>query len=366
MSSTIMRRSINTIIRNSNANITTRRSLSIRSTSTVINQSSSRSLLAAVGVSAAATVSILLSSQSYHSTSIIAAAPSAVVASVSKPLVSAKAPPIDLQSKLSYTDYNTFANTVNLVLYQYQTCPFCNKVRAYLDSINIPYTVVEVNPLTKAQLKFSQEYKKVPVLTIDSIQLNDSTQIITTINNYIQQLKQQSNNNINSNSSESEWRDWVDNSLLPLTAPNLYRNWSESLESFSYINEQSEFPKSTQLANKYIGAAVMYLLSKYKLKKKYSITDEREAIYRITNQQWINTGLNKQQYRGGSAPDLSDISAFGVYRSLMGFSTGKDLLNSNNTSIEFINWYKRMESIIGNSRAKNASHNTTAANFRTQ
>lgn len=36
-----------------------------------------------------------------------------------------------------------------LVLYQYMSCPFCNKVRAALDFYNVPYKMVEVDPLKK-------------------------------------------------------------------------------------------------------------------------------------------------------------------------------------------------------------------------
>eukprot|EP00897_Mesotaenium_endlicherianum_P005322 jgi/Mesen1/4818/ME000243S04000 len=61
-----------------------------------------------------------------------------------------------------------------VVLYQYEACPFCNKVKAYLDYRSIPYRIVEVNPLGKKELKWSQ-YKKVPVIVVDNEQLNDST-----------------------------------------------------------------------------------------------------------------------------------------------------------------------------------------------
>jgi len=53
-----------------------------------------------------------------------------------------------------------------IVLYQYEVCPFCCKVKAFLDYYKIPYRVVEVNPLTKTELKWS-EYKKVPVVLLD-------------------------------------------------------------------------------------------------------------------------------------------------------------------------------------------------------
>ena len=56
---------------------------------------------------------------------------------------------------------------IRLTLYQFQSCPFCCKVRAALDYYGFPYKVVEVNSVTKKQLKFS-EYKKVPVLVYES------------------------------------------------------------------------------------------------------------------------------------------------------------------------------------------------------
>jgi microsomal prostaglandin-E synthase 2 len=65
-----------------------------------------------------------------------------------------------------------------LLLYQYEVCPWCNKVKAVLDYYKVPYQVVEVDPLRKSQIKFS-EYKKVPiVVTPSGDQVNDSNEII--------------------------------------------------------------------------------------------------------------------------------------------------------------------------------------------
>lgn len=55
---------------------------------------------------------------------------------------------------------------VKLTLYQFTTCPFCCKVRAYLDYYGYSYDVVEVNSLTKKQLDWSTGYKGVPVLAV--------------------------------------------------------------------------------------------------------------------------------------------------------------------------------------------------------
>nr|XP_020644919.1 prostaglandin E synthase 2-like [Pogona vitticeps] len=52
---------------------------------------------------------------------------------------------------------------LQLTLYQYKTCPFCSKVRAFLDYHQLPYEIVEVNPVMRKEIKFSV-YRKVPIL----------------------------------------------------------------------------------------------------------------------------------------------------------------------------------------------------------
>lgn len=57
----------------------------------------------------------------------------------------------------------SLSNRLQLTLYQYKTCPFCSKVRAFLDFHSLPYQVVEVNPVRRTEIKFSS-YRKVPIL----------------------------------------------------------------------------------------------------------------------------------------------------------------------------------------------------------
>lgn len=47
-------------------------------------------------------------------------------------------------------------------------------IAAFLDYHDIAYKVVEVNPMGKKEIKWS-EYKKVPILVVDGESLNDST-----------------------------------------------------------------------------------------------------------------------------------------------------------------------------------------------
>lgn len=45
---------------------------------------------------------------------------------------------------------------------------------AFLDYYKIPYGVVEVNPINKKEIKWS-DYKKVPILKVDGEQMVDSS-----------------------------------------------------------------------------------------------------------------------------------------------------------------------------------------------
>uniref|UniRef100_A0A0R0G4L2 GST N-terminal domain-containing protein n=1 Tax=Glycine max TaxID=3847 RepID=A0A0R0G4L2_SOYBN len=62
---------------------------------------------------------------------------------------------------------------INIVLYQFEACYFCNKVK-----------VVEVNPPNKKEIKWT-EYQKVPILMVDGEQLNDSSVIIDNLGHKI-------------------------------------------------------------------------------------------------------------------------------------------------------------------------------------
>lgn len=76
----------------------------------------------------------------------------------------------------------------DLILFQYPTCPFCCKVRAFLDYNQVPYDIVEVDPMLKQQISWS-EYKKVPILLVKTNNgyqpLTDSTMIVSAMATYL-------------------------------------------------------------------------------------------------------------------------------------------------------------------------------------
>ena len=228
-----------------------------------------------------------------------------------------------------------------VLLYQYDTCPFCNKVKAFLDLHNVAYRVVEVNPLTKAEAKAVSEYKMVPFAFVDGAEVRESASIIE----HIAARMPAGEAIAPSDGSEEEarWSAWVDDKLVHILPANIYRTPSEALQAFDYISKNSNFGLGQQLMAKYSGAVIMYAITQLKLKKKYGIPDdgERQALYDAVAE-WTGT-LQGRSFLGGAAPNLADVSVFGVLRSLEGYPTFDDMV----ANTDILPWYERMAAVVG-------------------
>ncbi|KAL6504766.1 hypothetical protein OROHE_023524 [Orobanche hederae] len=228
----------------------------------------------------------------------------------------------------------------DVVLYQYEACPFCNKVKgcieliqAFLDYYDIPYKIVEVNPISKKEIKWS-DYKKVPILMVDGEEMIDSSDIINKLTKKIHP------GSVKEDNEENKWRSWVDNHLVHILSPNIYRTTSEALESFDYITSHGNFSFTERITAKYAGAAAMYFVSK-RLKKKYNITDERAALYTAA-ETWVDA-LKGQDFLGGTKPNLADLAVYGVLRPIRYLKSGKDMVEHTRIG----DWYSRMEIVVG-------------------
>lgn len=229
----------------------------------------------------------------------------------------------------------------DIVLYQYQVCPFCCKVRAFLDYNKIPYKIIEVDPVFKGEIKGSN-YKKVPQVLVaqGAVQVNDSTLIISTLATLLreQNILPRSANDEN----EKIWRKWVDHKFVHTIPPNIYRTRDEAVAAFEYISDMNQFSYLQKQASKYLGSSVMYIVSK-RLKDKYKIDDERAAIYECGNEWTGEVQARGGEFHGGSKPDLADLAVYGVLTSIEGLQTFEDLCE--HTSIG--EWYYRMKQTVG-------------------
>ncbi|KAK2120368.1 Prostaglandin E synthase 2 [Saguinus oedipus] len=258
-----------------------------------------------------------------------------------------------LRSLLHYiqaTAQLSLSSHLQLTLYQYKTCPFCSKVRAFLDFHALPYQVVEVNPVRRAEIKFSS-YRKVPILVAqvgeNSQQLNDSSVIISALKTYLvsgqpleeiityypamkavndqgkevtefgnkywlmldEKEAQQVYGGKEARTEEMKWRQWADDWLVHLISPNVYRTPTEALASFDYIVREGKFGAVEGAVAKYMGAVAMYLISKrLKSRQVHHLQDNvREDLYEAANK-WVAAVGKDRPFMGGQRPNLADLA----------------------------------------------------------
>ncbi|GBP96524.1 Prostaglandin E synthase 2, partial [Eumeta japonica] len=191
-------------------------------------------------------------------------------------------------------------SNLQLVLFQYKTCPFCCKVRAFLDYHGISYDIVEVDAVLRQAIKWS-EYKKVPILLA---KVDDGYQ------------------------SRKEWRQWADSVLVHVLSPNVYRTPSEALQAFRWFEEaggwKQTFPTWECALMVYGGAFAMWLISK-RLKARHNLNDDvRVSLYNAAKE-WMNAVNAKGKFLGGNKPNLADVSVYGVLSSIEGCTAFQDL-----------------------------------------
>jgi microsomal prostaglandin-E synthase 2 len=234
----------------------------------------------------------------------------------------------------------------------------------------IPYTCVEVNPLTKTELKWS-EYKKVPVVVLDGRdQINDSSAIISRLAAELQAHSSPKRSPPSkkggkgstlaglfsgstardeaaaSSEEEARWRRWVDQRLVRIITVNIYRTAKESLQTFDYITEHGNFGWAQREAARLGGASMMWAISG-RLKKKYGVEgDVREALYSAGKEWVVAVGPGRRFMGGNDAPNLADLAVFGVLRAVVATDAYKDLMREVEGLKE---WYKRMEGAVGGS-----------------
>ncbi|XP_077706965.1 prostaglandin E synthase 2 isoform X2 [Canis aureus] len=242
--------------------------------------------------------------------------------------------------------------------------------------------VVEVNPVRRAEIKFSS-YRKVPILLAqegESLQqLNDSSVIISALKTYLvsgqplediityyppmkavndqgkevtefcnkywlmldEKEAQHLYGGKEARTEEMKWRQWADDWLVHLISPNVYRTPAEALASFDYIVREGKFGAVEGAVAKYMGAAAMYFISK-RLKSRHHLQDDvREDLYEAADK-WVAAVGKDRPFMGGQKPNLADLAVYGVLRVMEGLEAFDDLMR--HTRIQ--PWYLRVEKAI--------------------
>lgn len=244
----------------------------------------------------------------------------------------------------TFSSGNSEASDISITLYQYEVCPFSNQVKAYLDYNGLNYTKVEVNPFSKAEIKFAAPIKKTPVAIINGETVPDSKAIIrhvanllaSSIDTHKQQKQQQPQLDMDCDSVKT-WSEWSDKKLSVLMYPNINSSISGSWKCFEYVNDVKSWTPLARTTVRTLGPLFMFLASKG-IKKKYKIENEQEELF-VATKHWTDN-LQGKCFLDGDNISLPDLLVFGVLRSIENMPTFHMMMSENE---ELKRWYARVE-----------------------
>lgn len=247
----------------------------------------------------------------------------------------------------------------SITLWQYEVCPFCCKVKAVLDYHKIPYQVIEVNPLTKSELKWHPDYRKVPVVKMllktssgeeDEVVVVDSTWIVSRLAAEAESAKTTKGSALSASAlktraaaleKETRWRKWADERFVKILTANIYRSFDESMGTFKYITDQTNWSWGTRELARLSGTLIMWQVGK-KLPAKYNIEgDLREAMYTSCNE--FIEAMSGSPFMGGTSPDLGDLAVYGFLKAIQDTPTFKDAMKHS----KIAPWFERMVVAVG-------------------
>lgn len=221
-------------------------------------------------------------------------------------------------------------------LYQFEVCPFCCKVRSVLDYKKLPYEKIEVNPINKEEIRFAKPYGKVPILKDGGQTLMESNDIIEYLDDRYPE-KPVFSTDPAKKKKQKEWIQYVDEELVIILPPNIYRNFSEAYDSFKYITKVGNFPKWKRYFIRLGGAMAMKTVASKKMKER-GITDPRAKL-KETLSKW-DIGLGSQKFMGGEKPDVADLVCHGVLKSVRELKVWEFIQKE---AEPVASWYERVE-----------------------
>ena len=295
-------------------------------------------------------------------------------------------------------------NDAAIQLFRYTTCPFCGRVKAFLDYLQIAHECVEVEPMFKGELKCSV-YQKVPQLRLTAAAcpasenengsspvqkgwLVDSELILKELSDVLQKMDlktalknkesnekdvntvvhtiknkvtayQQQLQNMDLKKEIDEHNKWAETNLVKILVLNVNSSLSEAWMGYDYIDAFDTIPFANKIFLKVLGAPVMYLVSEYKTKPTlercgiYKRGDDvKQLLHNDLIKHWGRDALQggKKEFQGGDYPSLADIVTYGTLQSVRGHKIYNELYaaaTGGNGMDVIVQWLDRMDVATG-------------------
>lgn len=226
-----------------------------------------------------------------------------------------------------------------LVLHQFTTCPFCNRVKVFLDCNQVPFTTVEVDPISKREIA-GRPYQKLPQLTIDpSVLLVDSAEIVDILTPVV---------GLRNTPEVREWRRWSGDVLARYIALRMNHSLADAYANYEYI-QGLDVPWSLKLKYLSAGAAMFFLAHKLvmgNLRKTGRKGDDVPAELEEELRRWAAEGVGGGPFQGGERPSTADTDVYGILQSIKGHRVYRDLRATSAAGP----WMGRMEAAVAAGR----------------
>ncbi len=201
-----------------------------------------------------------------------------------------------------------------------QTCPFCWKVRSLLEHLNIDFKEDQLNPLRrKKALAFTGDWNKVPIWRESQDEfVVDSTPIML----YLDQKFNESKLSNQNTEKQKIWLKWVDEKLAKATIPILYGSIGSALSSTRTVSKLEKFGFFSRHLYAWTGFPIMWgIIARTRVKK-----DGRKPkqLWHDLLDEFIFE-FNEKDFFGGDEPDIVDIAAFGIVRSISPFKQFREI-----------------------------------------
>ena len=215
-------------------------------------------------------------------------------------------------------------------IYTYATCPFSLKVKSLLKSRGIEFSNVEVDPMKKTELQWS-DWKKVPVFVdIDGTHVNDSNDIL----HYIDENNGNKFPRDGEDAEQDKWMNFSNEILGKSIVAVIYKNYRTSLHALDYVTKVDKFSLKDRIVSKWLGAVIMRMIGRSRAK----MFDQPPRTNLQTQLDSMSSGI-KGGFFGGEDPNGADFANYGILRSMQGLN-GFDIVESHGVIWP---WYNRMQ-----------------------
>ena len=219
-------------------------------------------------------------------------------------------------------------------IYSFKTCPFCFKIRALLGSRSIAYADVEVDPMKKTELKWSQ-WNAVPVFVdADGFAMNESNNIL----HYIDSKHGEQFPREGEDAEQDKWMEYSNKVLGKSIVAVIYETLGSSLQALDYVTSIDKFSAKDKIVNKWFGAIAMKMVGKSRAK----LFDEPPRTNMQTQLDALSGGF-QGDFFGGQQPNGADFANYGILRSMQGLN-GFDIVENHESVWP---WYGRMQQLSG-------------------